>query len=94
MNTAANARKAQCYLQHPEENPEPIGVLPYLIHPPSRVSPAAAWLAFRNRTLFPMSRPAPQDPDLPGFPKQGEAILAWRAAVSPEDRFWKADRSA
>lgn len=28
---------------------------------------------------------------LPNFLKQVEAILAWRAAISPTGRFWKAD---
>ena len=91
MTTAAQERKAQLYLQHPDESPEPIGVLPYLIHPPSRMSSTAAWIAFRDRTLLPMMRHDPDDPNLPGFLKHVEAILAWCAALPPQDRFWKAD---
>jgi hypothetical protein len=30
-------------------------------------------------------------PNLPNFLKQVEAILAWRAAVPLEDRFWRSD---
>jgi hypothetical protein len=41
MNSAAQAdnpeRKIALYLQHPDETPELIGVLPYLIHPPSQI---------------------------------------------------------
>jgi hypothetical protein len=38
-----------------------------------------------------MIRHQPDDPNLPNFLKQVEAVLAWRAAVPPEDRFWKAE---
>lgn len=83
-------RRAHLYLQHPDESPELIGVLPYLIHPPSKLSSNAAWLSFRDRTLLPMIQHRPDDPNLSNFLKQVEAILAWRAAVPLEDRFWKA----
>ena len=83
------ARK-RLLLQHPEECPELIGVLPYLIHPPSRLSSTASWVSFRDK-LLPMIREDPDDPNLPNFLKQVEAILAWRARISPEERFWKAD---
>jgi hypothetical protein len=66
-------------------------VLPYLIHPPSRLSSTDAWLSFRDKTLLPMIKHLPDDPNLPTFLKQVETILAWRSTVSPEDRFWKAD---
>jgi hypothetical protein len=33
----------------------------------------------------------PDDPNLTNFLKQVEVLLAWRAAVPPDDRFWKAD---
>ena len=87
----AAERKAQLYLQHPQESPDLIGVLPYLIHPPSKLSSTASFVAFRDKTLLPMIRHRPDDPNLPNFLKQVEAILAWRAAVPPDDRFWKAD---
>jgi hypothetical protein len=29
------------------------------------------------------------DPNLPNFLKLVEAILAWRATIAEEDRFWK-----
>jgi hypothetical protein len=84
-------RKAQLYLQHPDESPEVVGVLPYLIHPPSKLSSTAAWVAFRDKTLLPMIEHRPDDLYLPNLLKQVEDILAWRAAVSPNDRFWKAN---
>jgi hypothetical protein len=31
----------------------------------------------------------PNDSNLPRFLAQVEIILAWRATVPPEDRFWK-----
>jgi hypothetical protein len=85
-------RKAQLYWQHPDECPELTGALPYLIHPPSRLSSTASWIGFRDNTVLPMMRHRPDDPNLPKFLKQVEAILAWRAAVPPEDRFWRKDQ--
>ena len=41
-----------------------------------------------------MMRADPDDPNLPNFLAQIETILAWRAAVPPERRFWKADPPA
>jgi hypothetical protein len=84
-------RKGRLYLQHPDETPELIGVLPYLIHPPSKLSSTVSWIRFRDRTLLPMLQHRPDDPNLPNFLKQVEAILTWRAGVLPQDRFWKAD---
>jgi hypothetical protein len=85
----AAARRADLYLQHPEECPELIGVLPYLIHPPSRLSSTASWVSFRDRTLLPMMRHDPDDPNLPNFLAQVEKILTWRASIGPEDHFWR-----
>jgi hypothetical protein len=83
------ARKARLYLEHPDECPELIGTLPYLIHPPGRLSATASWLRFRDKTLLPMIQHRPDDPNLPNFLRQVESILAWRATVAAEDRFWK-----
>ena len=85
------AERAALYFQHPDETPELIGVLPYLIHPPSRLSSTASWIAFRDRTVLPMMVAEPDDPNLPNFLAQIETILAWRAAIPPDKRFWKAD---
>jgi len=63
--------------------------LPYLIHPPGKLSATAAWIRFRDKTLVPMIEYRPDDPNLPNFLRQVESILAWRAAVPAEDRFWK-----
>jgi hypothetical protein len=87
----AAEKRATLFLQHPDESPALIGVLPYLIHPPSRLSSTASWVAFRDKTVLPMMRADPDDPNLPNFLAQVEAILAWRSSVRPEDRFWKPD---
>jgi hypothetical protein len=84
-------RKWRLYLQHPEETPELVGFLPYLIHPPSKLNSTASWIDFRDRTLLPMMLERPCDPNLPNFLKAVEAILTWRAGIWPQDRFWKAD---
>jgi hypothetical protein len=83
------ARKARMYLEHPDECPKLIGTLPYLIHPPGRLSATASWLRFRDKTLLPMIQHRPDDPNLPNFLRQVESILAWRATIAAEDRFWK-----
>jgi len=88
---AAARRKADLCLQHPDETPELVGCLPYLVHPPSKLSATARWNDFRDRTLLPMIRHRPEDVNLPRFLEQVEIILAWREGVVPEDRFWKAD---
>jgi hypothetical protein len=89
---AAQKRKAQLYLQHPEGSPdELIGTPDYLMHPPSKLSSTASWEAFRDKTLLPMIEHRPDDPNLPNYLKQVEEVLAWRATISPADRFWKAN---
>ncbi len=82
-------RRARLYLEHPDESPELIGTLDYLIHPPGKLSATASWLRFRDKTLLPMMRSDPDDPNLPNFLRQVESILAWRATVPAEHRFWK-----
>jgi hypothetical protein len=84
-------RKAELYMLHPDECPKLIGVLPYLIHPPSKLSSTASWIFFRDKTVLPMLQRRPEDPNLLNFLKQIEAILTWRASVSAEERFWKPD---
>ena len=83
--------RAALYLQHPDDCPELIGPLDYLIHPPSRLGSTAAWISFRDRTVLPMMRHRPDDPNLPKFLARIEEILAWRAGIPAEKRFWKAD---
>jgi hypothetical protein len=85
--------KIALFFQHPDECPELVGDLPYLIHPPSKFSSTARWEFFRDKTVLPMIQERPQDPNLPNFLKRIEAILAFRATVAPEDRFWKSDCS-
>jgi hypothetical protein len=86
--------KGELYLQHPHGTPDDlIGRLPYLIHPPSALSSTAAWIRFRDETLYPMMWHRPDDLNLSKFLRQVDAVLVWRAAVSSEDRFWRADPS-
>ncbi len=84
--------RIQVLLEHPDESPEIVGNLDYLIHPPSRLSSTARWLEFRDRTLRPLIASRPEDPNLPRFLQQTEKILAWRATIAPERRIWKADK--
>jgi hypothetical protein len=82
-------RKARLYLEHPDESPELTETLPYLIHPPGKLSATTAWLRFRDETLLPMIQHRPDDLNLPNFLRQVETILTWRATVPAEHRFWK-----
>jgi len=86
---AERERKARLYLEHPDESPELAGRLPYLIHPPGKLSTTDSWMRFRDKTLLPMIERCPDDANLPNFLRQVEIILAWRATVPSEDRFWK-----
>lgn len=65
--------------------------MPYLIHPPSKLSSTSSWISFREKTLLPLMQQMPDDRNLPVLLKQVEIILAWRATIAPDDRFWKAD---
>jgi hypothetical protein len=87
---AAMAKATLC-LQHPDETPELVDVLPYLIHPPSKLSSTASWVSFREGTLLPMIQHRPDDQNLPNFLRQVETILTWRAGIAPDDSFWKSD---
>jgi hypothetical protein len=82
-------RKARLYLDHPDESPELVGTLPYLIHPPGKLSATASWIRFRDKTLLPMMEHRPDDPNLGNYLRQVESILAWRTSVPAQDRFWK-----
>lgn len=81
----------QLLYEHPDESPETVGILPYLIHPPSRLASTARWMKFRDRTLLPMIEAMPDDVNLPRFLEQTEKVLAWRATIAPERRIWKPD---
>jgi hypothetical protein len=82
-------RRAHLFLQHPDECPDVSGPLPYLIHPPGTLSSTASWIAFRDKTLYPMILHRPEDRNLSNLLKRVEDILAWRAGIPIEDRFWK-----
>src|SRR5581483_868885 len=79
-------------MQHPHTTPTTGARMgPYLICGPSAFSSTARWLAFRDETLDPMIACHPDDPFLKDYRRQVEAVLAWRDAIPPEQRFWKAD---
>jgi hypothetical protein len=85
-------RKGELFWQHPAEWPDDFtGTHQYLIHPPDKLSSTAAWIRSRDNTLLSMIDDHPDDPDLPNYLRCVEAILAWRAEVALEDRFWRAD---
>jgi hypothetical protein len=85
-------RKSWLHLHHPEGSPsELFGDPDYLLHPPSRLAPTAAWIDYRDGTLLGMIETRPDDPDLPNYLVHVEKVLAWRPAVRAEDRFWKPD---
>ena len=67
--------KARLYFEHPDESPGKIGTLPYLIHPPGKLSSTASWLCFRDKTLLPMIQHRPDDPNLPNFSRRLKASL-------------------
>lgn len=83
-------QKAQLLLQHPDESPEIVGMLDYLIDPPSRLASTARWVRFRDNMAQAVSD-RPDDPHFPLFLAQAEKILAYRATIAPEQRIWKAD---
>ena len=85
--------KATLYLQHPDECPELTEALPYLIHPPGKLSATASWVRFRDKTLLPLIASTPEDRHLPQFLRQAEAVIAWRASIPVDQRFWKPDPS-
>lgn len=85
------AEKFQVLIEHPDESPEIVGILPYLIHPPGKLASTARWRDFRDRTLLPLIEARPEDPHLPLFLSQAEKVLAWRETIPPERRIWKAD---
>lgn len=80
----------QLLYEHPDESPEIVGLLDYLIHPPSRLASTARWVRFRDNMAQAVAD-RPDDAHLPLFLAQAEKILAYRATIAPERRIWKAD---
>lgn len=79
-------------LQHPSATPETAARMGrYLICGPSTFSSTARWIEFRDETLLPLIEVRPGDTFLADFARQVERILAWRAEIPPERRFWRAD---
>ena len=76
--------------QHPEPTPDDLTwPLPFLIHPPDKLSSTERWIAFRDKTLKPMMLMHLIDANLPKILRQTEPILAWRATVPHEWQVWK-----
>ena len=89
---AAKSQREELYLFHPSESPDEFfGPLPYLIHPPSRMSSSTSWRRYREETLLPLIASNPDDQNLPLFLACAEEVLSWRAQIEPSERFWKRD---
>ena len=80
----------QLLYDHPDESPAIVGMLDYLIDPPSRLASTSRWLRFRDNMAQAVAD-RPHDPHFPLFLAQAEKILAYRATIAPERRIWKAD---
>ncbi len=90
----ARDRKAYLMLLHPDESPELVGVTSGCVNPPSRFRSDAKWIHFRDTCVVPMIEACPDNPNWPRYLAQIEKILAWRASIPVEDRFWKPDTAA
>jgi hypothetical protein len=84
-------RKNWLHLHHPSGSPEAFTPTDYLIHPPTRLSSTASWISYRDKTLLPLRLGNPDDPNIPNYLAQVEKVLAWRADIPSEDRFWRPD---
>lgn len=80
----------QLLYEHPDESPEIVGMLDYLIDPPSRLASTARWVRFRDNMARAVAD-RPGDAHFPLFLAQADRILAYRATIAPERRIWKAD---
>jgi hypothetical protein len=77
--------------RHPSSIPEERRWSPLLIEPPGRFSATRRWQQFRDE----LARLLPAyagDPNLPQYLKTADQVIAWRATVPPEGRFWAVDR--
>jgi hypothetical protein len=80
-------------LQHPSTTPDP-GQWRWpglLIEPPGRWSSTRSWQEFGDE-LACLLRAYPGDPNLPLYIAAADTVIAWRATVPAEDRFWADDR--
>jgi hypothetical protein len=84
-------RRNRLYLDHPDPSPDQAHPADYLIHPPGRLASNATWRRFRDETVIPFMAGKPDDQNLPRYAARVEEILAWRAGVPTELRFWKPD---
>ena len=79
--------------QHPQTHPgSGFTMGPYLIDAPGALGSTSAWQRFRDLTLIPMTHERPDDRYLAEFLNVIDRVLAWRADVPAEKRFWKADK--
>lgn len=83
-------KRNQLYMQHPDTSPEQFVPGDYLLDPPGRLSATASWINFR-RELADLMAARPDDPNFPRYAAQAEKVLAWRATIPAEDRFWRPD---
>ncbi|WP_226019362.1 hypothetical protein [Novosphingobium sp. FKTRR1] len=87
----ARDRKGYLMLLHPDESPDLAGPTAGCVNPPSKFRSDAKWIHYRDTCVIPMIAACPDDPNWPLRLAQIEKILAWRASIPAEDRFWKVD---
>jgi hypothetical protein len=77
--------------RHPSAIPQERRPSPLLIEPPGRFSATRHWQQFRDElsSLLPAYA---GDPNLPQYLKTADQVIAWRATVPPEGRFWAEER--
>lgn len=77
--------------EHPTPPLGPSIPVPGLVDPPWACRPMPPFERFRSRTVLPMLAAKPGDPFWTALLRHVEDVLAWRATVPPEDRFWRQD---
>ena len=81
-------RVMKLWALHPETSPEISEPLPYLIHPPSQWATTEQHERF-HKMLVELIAYRPEDAHYPLFLACSERVLAWRATLAPEDRYWE-----
>lgn len=66
----------------PDTYPEPLGGL---YDPPSDIASTARWRRWRDTFI------GDDQPNHVAMLQAAEALLAWRAALAPDDHFWRPD---
>ena len=87
----AMPRKWRLYFQQPSGVPDVFPApLRGLYENPARLASTARWQSWRD-SLERFAATHPDDPNFPVMVAAADDLLTWRAAIAPEDRFWKPD---